>query len=374
MATARLFAMHKRKGRSLLYSIKGRTDYAMDPEKTEKGELVTAYGCDPMTVEEEFLLQKSIYNQVTGNTQKRDVIAYQIIQSFMTGEITPEKANRLGYELAIRFTKGKYSFIVATHTDRDHVHNHIIFNSTAMDGTKKFRTFRDSDTALHRVNDMVCLENGVSVIILKPDSERKDQTEQHPVEPGYRMPELEQILKEKGEGYKNWAECHDFKQLSKSILYLKENNISIDGLKTVIKDKAARRDELLASLKEAEARMEKINEMKKYAINYSQNRKIYEKYRKSGYSSDFFEEYRAGLTLFKGAKEFFDRLEIKKIPEVKELSAEYSEIFTSRRQIYFEYRGARDEIRELILAEHYYSILSETGKKEKQNTMKMEER
>ena len=112
MAATRLIALHANKGRTVAQSLGDRTDYAKNPEKTEKGELVTAYGCDPMTVDEEFLLQKRLNFQVTGKTQKRDVIAYQIRQSFKPGEITPEEANRLGHELAMRFTKGRYSFIV----------------------------------------------------------------------------------------------------------------------------------------------------------------------------------------------------------------------------------------------------------------------
>ena len=126
MAATRLIALHANKGRTVAQSLGDRTDYAKNPEKTEKGELVTAYGCDPMTVDEEFLLQKRLYFQQTGKTQKSDVIAYQIRQSFKPGEITPEEANRLGHELAMRFTKGKFSFIVATHTDRAHIHNHIL--------------------------------------------------------------------------------------------------------------------------------------------------------------------------------------------------------------------------------------------------------
>ena len=126
MAATRLIALHANKGRTVAQSLGDRTDYAKNPEKTEKGELVTAFGCDPMTVDEEFLLQKRLYFQQTGKTQKSDVIAYQIRQSFKPGEITPEEANRLGHELAMRFTKGKFSFIVATHTDRAHIHNHIL--------------------------------------------------------------------------------------------------------------------------------------------------------------------------------------------------------------------------------------------------------
>ena len=139
MAATRLIALHQRKGQSIAHSLSERTDYAKNPEKTEKGELITAYGCDPMTADEEFMLQKRQYYHITGKEPRHDIIAYQIRQSFKPGEITTEEANRIGYELGLRFTKGNYSFIVATHTDRAHIHNHIIFNSTSMDGTRKFK-------------------------------------------------------------------------------------------------------------------------------------------------------------------------------------------------------------------------------------------
>ena len=177
MAATRLIALHVNKGHSVAKSLGDRTDYAKNPEKTAKGELVTAYGCDPITVDEEIMLQKRLYYQVTGRSQKDDVIAYQIRQSFKPGEITPEEANKLGHELALRFTKGRYSFIVATHTDRAHVHNHIIFNSTSMDGRRKFRDFRRSGIALQKISDLICLEHGLSVIEPVPYSERKKRTE-----------------------------------------------------------------------------------------------------------------------------------------------------------------------------------------------------
>ena len=148
MAATRLIALHVAKGRTVAQSLGERTDYAKNPEKTEKGELVTAYRCDPFTVDEEFMLQKRLYHQLMGRSRRDDVMAYQIRQSFKPGEITPEEANRLGHELAMRFTKGRYSFIVATHTDRAHIHNHIVFNSTAIDGTRKFRNFYFSGLAL----------------------------------------------------------------------------------------------------------------------------------------------------------------------------------------------------------------------------------
>lgn len=133
MAATRLIPLHIKKGQSLVRCLSDRIGYSQNPEKTEGGELVTAYACAPEFCEQEFLLTKSEYQKITGRKQKHEVIAYQIRQSFKPGEVTPEEANKIGYELAMRYTKGKYAFFVATHTDRAHIHNHIIFNSTSLD-------------------------------------------------------------------------------------------------------------------------------------------------------------------------------------------------------------------------------------------------
>ena len=173
MAATRLIALHKNKGKSVAACLKSRTDYAQNPDKTEQGQLVSNYKCSPLTVDEEFMLSKRQYELVTGRRQKSDVIAYQIRQSFKPGEITAEEANEVGYELAMRFTKGKYAFLVATHTDREHIHNHIIYNSTALDCNRKFRDFLLSGLAVQRLSDLICLEHSLSVIEIKPYRERQ---------------------------------------------------------------------------------------------------------------------------------------------------------------------------------------------------------
>ena len=124
-ATTRLITHHISKGETIAQSLKDRFDYGQNPEKTQGGELISAYECDHRTADAEFLLAKAKYKAVTGREQKRDadVLCYQIRQSFRPGEITPEEANRVGYETAMRWTKGKHAFFVATHTDRQHIHN-----------------------------------------------------------------------------------------------------------------------------------------------------------------------------------------------------------------------------------------------------------
>ena len=127
-------ALHVGAGRSVARALKDSVDYLENPLKTDNGEWISSYECDAKTADTEFLLSKRKYTALTGRDQgKRDVIAYHLRQSFKPGEVTPEEANRIGYELAMRFTKGKYAFIVCTHTDKAHIHSHIIWNSTALD-------------------------------------------------------------------------------------------------------------------------------------------------------------------------------------------------------------------------------------------------
>ena len=173
LAATRLIPMRKNKGKSIGACLHNHTSYVQNPDKTEQGELVSSYQCSPLTVDEEFLLTKRLYEQTTGRSQKSDVIAYQVRQSFKPGEVTPEEANRIGYEFAERFLKGKHAFIVATHTDRAHIHNHIIYNSTALDGTRKFKNFWLSTFAVQRLSNLICLEHQLSTIEYKPYRERQ---------------------------------------------------------------------------------------------------------------------------------------------------------------------------------------------------------
>ena len=115
------------------------TDYVENPEKTNGGELVTAYQCN-------------------------SAIAYHLRQSFKPGEITPELANKIGYDLAMSLTKGKHAFIVCIHVDKQHIHSHIVFNSTTLDCSRKFKNFWGSSFAVRKISDLLCLENGLSVI------------------------------------------------------------------------------------------------------------------------------------------------------------------------------------------------------------------
>ena len=149
------------KGSTSLDTMKDRFDYGLDPKKCA---VVSSYLCDPATAHAEFMLVKSQYQAETGRDAGHGHLFFQIRQGFPPGEITPEEANRLGYETSMRWTKGKYQFFVCTHTDKGCIHNHIYYNSTAYDRSRKFHNFLGSTFAVRRLSDRVCLEHNLSVI------------------------------------------------------------------------------------------------------------------------------------------------------------------------------------------------------------------
>ena len=455
MAATRLIPLHVNKGRTVAACLKARTDYATNPEKTEKGELITSYECDLMTVDEEFMLTKRKYQQIHGLNPKNDIIAYQIRQSFKPDEITAEEANRAGYELAKRFTKGRYAFIVATHTDRAHIHNHIIFNSTSLDGTRKFRNFYLSSLALQRISDLVCIEHNLSVITPKPYRERQKRTDYPrtksirkqicqdidlilqgtPVPQdfdefleklrayGYEiktgknisirgknqqrfvrlssLPEkyheinirnffkdpaarklsdrhqkqkerisllidVQEKLRTKGPGYARWAKVHNLKEMSKSLLFLREHGLdSMDELNAFTDQKIAVRDGLRDDVQAMERKLAEIATLRKHICNYADTRATYEAYRKSGYSKKFFEAHREELTIHKASKKAFDELGTKKIPRVKELNVEYARILKEKKEKFREYRKVCNETKEYIAIQENIASLYDAERKER---------
>ena len=155
MATTRLMPLHIGEGRSFSTAIEDIIDYVENPEKTDYGKLIYGFECDTRTADAEFTLAKRQYIHQTGRVRGADdVIAYHFRQAFKPGEVTPEEANQIGQELAMRLTKGNNAFIVCTHIDKHHVHNHIIVSAVNLECTKKFRNFWGSSWALRRISSV----------------------------------------------------------------------------------------------------------------------------------------------------------------------------------------------------------------------------
>lgn len=165
MATTRIMPLHVGKGRTVGKAIGAIIDYVENLDKTGGGQMITSFACNSRLADAEFLYAKQRYIRNTGRTRgKDDVIAYHLRQAFVPGEITPEEANRLGQELARRFTKENHAYIVCTHVDRKHIHNHIIWNAVSRDCDRKFRDFWGSSKAVRKLSDTICIENGYSIV------------------------------------------------------------------------------------------------------------------------------------------------------------------------------------------------------------------
>ena len=460
MAATRLIVMHQNKGKTIAQSLKDRVDYAKNGEKTDHGELVSSYACNAEIVDKEFAESKREYLRLTGRKPKGDILAYQIRQSFKPGEITPEEANRIGYETAMRFTKGNHAFIVATHIDRAHVHNHIIFNSTNLACDRKFRDYWFIALALQKLSDLICLENGLSVIEPKKPSEwakrspfpkketfrsvicadidaallqkPKDFEEfykllmEHAYEfkrgknpafrgkgqkrfirlkslgDGYTPEDIEKIIagekeqgperKEnaklskhvkrdfdllidiqekikqgKGGGYERWAKVYNIKQISQALLFLQEHDVrDYTTLTERASAASSSYSNLTTTIKNAEKRLNEIADLKKHIFNYSKTKEVYEQYRKSGYSKKFYEEHREEISIHKAAKKAFTELG-GKLPKIKELNAEYTQVLAVKKTAYSEYHQAKKDMQDYVTAKHNIDmILGETQREEQE--------
>lgn len=447
MAATRLIPLHVNKGKTASQSLKDRLDYAENPEKTEGGQLVDSYECDPRLAWQEFMLCRNEYLASRRSARDSDVIAYQIRQAFKPGEVTPEEANRIGYELAMRFTKGKHAFTVSTHTDRAHVHNHIIFSAIDLTAEKKFRNFFLSSYALRRLSDIICVEHGLSIIEEKPRHEWQKRSayqktlshreilrmaldeimEKRPdsfdsllrslEEYGYEikrgahisvrskkmnrfirfrslgagysetelkkaieekctgdrnrerkdpanfgfslMKDFEQLLlQKKGKGYENWARHFNNTQAAEVLIFLQENNIdSYEKLDALAEEATDRFHALSDKIKSCEARLKEIGSLKKAIVDYSKTRSVYEDYRKAGYSKKYFEEHREEITIHQAAKKMFDTLPPGRIPKGKDLSAEYTEVLTAKKEAYAAYRAAKKEMQKYTIAQKNVEML-----------------
>lgn len=133
--------------------------YILDPEKTEENTLVSSFACAPETAALEFNLTAKNGSLIG------DRLAYHLIQAFSPEDnLTPQKAHELGMEFAKKVTGGKYEFVVSTHVDKGHIHNHIIFNATSFVDRKKYHSDAWDKTRIRNINDRICTENNLSVI------------------------------------------------------------------------------------------------------------------------------------------------------------------------------------------------------------------
>lgn len=142
--------------------------YILNPEKTDEKLLVSSYGCASETAAREFEWTRKIAEQKGMNPVR--IIARHVIQSFEIGEVTPELAHEIGKQFADEILGGKYEYVLTTHIDKDHVHNHLIFNAVDFVDYHAYKSYKRIYYDMRKVSDRLCKENGLSVI---PPSQNK---------------------------------------------------------------------------------------------------------------------------------------------------------------------------------------------------------
>ena len=140
-------------------TLKAAIDYICNPEKTDGKLLVSSYGCAAETADIEFAWTRR--HAIDKGTN----LGRHLIQAFQPGEVTPEQAHEIGMELAKEILGGKYEFVLTTHIDKDHVHNHLIFNAVSFTDHKYYHSNKRSYHYIRRTSDRICKEHGLSVII-----------------------------------------------------------------------------------------------------------------------------------------------------------------------------------------------------------------
>ena len=152
--------------------------YIMNDEKTMDGMLVTAYECSPATADREFKTVSRLNKAKSQIDGKSSIMAWHLMQSFSPeDDITPETVHEIGVKYAMEFTQGEHQFIVTTHTDQQHLHNHIIFNATNFKTLKKFNYSQKEMHRREEISDRLCNEYGLSVIKTKSGIRSRKQTE-----------------------------------------------------------------------------------------------------------------------------------------------------------------------------------------------------
>lgn len=138
-------------------------DYVVNGSKTNEGKFVTGFCCAPEVAAQQFARKRA--EAYTDGT----ALAHHLIQSFLPGEVTPKKAHQIGIELADKMLEGKYQYVIATHIEKGHIHNHMIFNSVSHITQRYYQSYKKTYYQIRNLSDQLCAENGLYIIPPSPN-------------------------------------------------------------------------------------------------------------------------------------------------------------------------------------------------------------
>ncbi len=370
-------------------TLKAAIDYILNPEKTDGKLLASSFGCGLETADIEFAWTR----EAAGDRGTH--LGRHLIQSFAVGETTPEEAHKIGMELAGAVLGGKYEFVLTTHVDKDHLHNHLIFNAVSFVDYKKYHSNKQSYHFIRRTSDRICKEHGLSVVVpgqdkgksyaeytaekqgtsykaklktaidtLIPQVKDFDELLRRLQEMGYEIKQGKYISfraagQERLAGYERWAKIHNLKQAAKSMNFLTENKIEYySELESKIADIMTAHDAAAKAVKEVEQRMSDLSLLIKHTTTYRQLKPIYDEYRKSPDKEKYLRGHESEIILFEAAARALKEMQIKKLPDLAALRKEYRSLNDRKTKLYEDYRQAKKQMQEYgVVKKNVDSIL-----------------
>ena len=152
----------------------------------------------------------------------------------------------------------------------------------------------------------------------------------------------------RGPGYERWSKTYYLKQMAKTVLYMSEHDLDFETLKQKASERAQKNNDLLARINAIDHRLKELSDLKIQIINYVKTKDIYQEYHKHGNSKKFYAEHEQELAMHQAAKQAFNALGLKKLPTVKNLSAEYEQLLAEKKKLYPEYRKVHEEMQEML--------------------------
>ena len=360
--------------------------YILNPEKTDEKLLVSSYGCASETAAREFEWTRKIAEQKGMNPVR--IIARHVIQSFEIGEVTPELAHEIGKQFADEILGGKYEYVLTTHIDKDHVHNHLIFNAVDFVDYHAYKSYKRIYYDMREVSDRLCKENGLSVI---PPSQNKGmgykeyteakrgtswkqklkQTIDRLVitakdyddflrlmqEAGYEIKTGKYIIGDiqarirliDSKGYEHKAKLTILKEAARTLNYLTENNLlQYADLEKKVEDVHSSYDRTGKELKGVEARLREVQPLIKNISNYQRLKPVYDAFQKAKDKPGFKAKHEAELVIFEAARSTLLAMQgDEKLPSLKTLQAEQQRLLEEQQRLYDERVKLKKEVKQI---------------------------
>ena len=307
-------------------------EYIENPDKTDNQMLISSIGCSYETTDIEFGYTLS---------QERDKgnnLAFHLIQSFAPGEVDYQKAHEIGRQLADAVTKGQHEYVLTTHIDKGHIHNHIIFCAVNFVDHHKYVSNKRTYYGIRNMSDKLCRDNGLSAVVPGKRTRTVKVPKQQCGGVSLLIDIENSIKAAQSRGYEQWAKIHNLKQAAKTMNYLTENKIEqYADLVSRIEEMAAESGQAADALKNVEKRLAEMAVLIKNVSTYQKTKPVYDAYRKARNR----EKYRAGqeqaIILHEAAARSLKAAGIAKLPNLAAPQSEYEALQAQKEALYADY-------------------------------------